>query len=68
VSSASSASSSSSDGLLSVYVLVDPLTLGGQRGAAVVELLSQHLRLPVTGDYSRGLMLLCWTLDDKPSR
>ena len=36
--------------MLSVYVLVDPLTLGGQRGASVVELLSAHLRLPVTGD------------------
>jgi len=58
--SSTSSTSSSSDGLLSVYVLVDPLSLGGQRGAAVVELLSQHLRLPVTGD-SRGLILICWT-------
>ena len=35
-------------GLLSVVVVVDPLSLAGQRAASVISLLQQHLRLPLT--------------------
>ena len=35
-------------GLLSVVVVVDPLSLAGQRAASVIALLQQHLRLPLT--------------------
>jgi UDP-glucose:glycoprotein glucosyltransferase len=33
---------------LQVYVVVDPLTLAGQRAAGLIRLLQQQLRLPVT--------------------
>ena len=39
---------SQGQGLLSVVVVVDPLSLAGQRAASVVDLLQQHLRLSLT--------------------
>jgi hypothetical protein len=50
VSSSGSTSSSggAGEGLLSVVFLVDPLTIGGQRAASVIEMMQTQLRLPLT--------------------
>jgi hypothetical protein len=47
-STSGSNSGSAGEGLLSVVFLVDPLTIGGQRAASVIEMMQTQLRLPLT--------------------